>query len=110
MILHCVFCDLRADLGENALPALSGVLTDLEAFSLTLDGVRGFEAGPNRDFEGKSTSYDAGFVIRFADRTALEAYAIHPTHQALGARLVDLCCGGAAGIVVYDLEIGCEIG
>ena len=41
--------------------------------------------------------------IRFADRLALATYADHPTHKALGARLCDLCEGGAGGIMVADL-------
>ncbi|MBD8876212.1 Dabb family protein [Roseibium polysiphoniae] len=102
MILHCVFCNFRAD----SPPAeRSKVFQELQDFSVTLDGVLGFEFGPNLDFERKSQAYDEGFVIRFKDVSALEAYANHPVHRALGGRLCDLCEGGADGIVVFDLDV-----
>lgn len=103
MILHCVFCQFRDDAPEAARQE---VLDALRAFSLTLPGVEGFDAGPNRDFEQKSQGFAAGFVIRFASKAALDAYAVHPEHQRLGAALVALCEGGGDGIVVYDLELG----
>lgn len=103
MILHCVFCHFQDSAPEAARQA---VLEGLRAFSLSLPGVLGFEAGPNRDFEGKSPDYAAGFVIRFGSAAALQAYAVHPEHQRLGGELLALCVGGAAGIVVYDLDLG----
>lgn len=102
MILHCVFCQFDATAPEVARQE---VLEDLRTFSLTLPGVVSFDFGPNRDFEQKSQEFAAGFVIRFASKEALEAYAVHPEHQRLGGVLVSLCVGGAAGIVVYDLEV-----
>lgn len=101
MILHCVFCNFRVDAPEADRDA---VLVELRAFSLTLEGVSQFAHGPNRDFEKLSQDYDAGFVIHFRDAAALQAYAQHPTHQALGKRLVSLCEGGTAGLIVFDLE------
>lgn len=100
MILHCVFCTFRTDASQEQRQA---ILSDLARFSLALDGVLGFDHGPNADFEGKSPNVTDGFVIRFADRLALATYADHPTHKALGARLCDLCEGGAGGIMVMDL-------
>lgn len=100
MILHCVFCTFR---DRATSEQKTSVLTDLAAFSLTLDGVLGFDHGPNADFEGKSPQLTDGFVIRFRDRQALATYAENPTHKALGARLCDLCEGGADGIMVVDL-------
>ncbi|WP_371171420.1 Dabb family protein [Aliiroseovarius sp. 2305UL8-7] len=102
MILHSVYCDFRADAADAQR---NDVLEALAQFSEALEGVLGFDFGPNRDFEGKSARFDAGFVIRFADREAVEAYALHPTHQKLGARLCELCNGGAEGIMVFDLEV-----
>ncbi|QMU58211.1 MAG: Dabb family protein [Boseongicola sp.] len=102
MILHCVFCNFR---DEAPMLERIAVLQELAEFSRTLDGVVAFEFGPNLDFELKSPEYSDGFVIRFADITAAETYAGHPTHQALGMRLVGLCKGGADGIMVYDLNV-----
>ncbi len=101
MILHCVFCNFK---GVATQAQRNSVLSELADFALLLDGVLAFDFGPNRDFEGKSQGYSDGFVIRFADRAALETYAAHPTHIALGGRLCDICVGGADGITVFDLE------
>ncbi|WP_133488224.1 Dabb family protein [Aliiroseovarius marinus] len=101
MIIHCVFCQFRSD----ADPAETAeVLRDLAELCTDLPGVLSFEHGPNRDFEQKSQAFNAGFVIRFADQSALQHYADHPKHQALGQRLCQLCVGGADGIIVFDLE------
>jgi hypothetical protein len=35
----------------------------------------------------------------------LAAYDAHPDHKAAGARLVALCTGGVAGLMVFDLEV-----
>ncbi|SHH98890.1 Dabb family protein [Marivita hallyeonensis] len=101
MILHCVFCTFRPDVPSEKRRQ---ILSDLAAFSRTLNGVLGFDHGPNRDFEGKSPQVTDGFVIRFSETADLSAYAEHPTHKALGQRLCDLCVGGADGIMVVDLE------
>ncbi|MGJ8529150.1 Dabb family protein [Maritalea sp.] len=102
MILHCVFCDFRDDVDAAEQQA---ILSELSEFSRGLDGVEKFDFGPNRDFEQKSLAFNAGFVIHFSNKAALEAYAIHPTHQALGGRLCDLCNNGANGIIVFDLDV-----
>lgn len=101
MILHCVFFNFRQDVAPEAR---HDILQELARFSQTLDGVLSFDCGPNRDFEKKSQSYDSGFVIRFTTREALDTYAVHPTHQALGQQLCDLVQGGAEGIIVFDLD------
>ncbi len=100
MIIHCVFCNFRNDSTPTEQADVLGALAD---FARTLSGVVSFEHGANIDLECKSPDYDAGFVIRFEDQQALTAYAEHPTHQALGARLCDLCIGGADGIIVFDI-------
>lgn len=102
MILHCVFFSFRPDASE---PARRAVLDGLSKLCVTLDGALAFETGPNRDFERKSQAYRDGFVIRFSDPAALQAYAGHPTHKQLGGQLCDLCEGGSDGIIVFDLEV-----
>lgn len=101
MLIHCVFLNLKPDASQHELVA---VFKGLDALCQVLDGAKKFNAGPNVDIEMKSPDYDAGFVISFTDRAALSAYADHPTHKALGARLVALCNGGADGIMVFDLD------
>ncbi len=102
MILHSVFYTFRS---EVPAPRRAQIIGELAEFSQTLDGVLGFESGANRDFENKSSAYAEGFVVRFRDDSALHAYAVHPTHQQLGAQLCDLCIDGADGIIVFDLDV-----
>lgn len=101
MLLHCVFCALRADADPAELEA---VMAELAALQPEVEGFLDFRRGPNRDYEGKSPRHGHGFVIAFRDRAAHLAYDGHPRHKAAGGRLVALCEGGYEGIVVYDLE------
>ena len=101
MIRHCVMLRLRDKADRRELTAIIKGLADLVE---RLDGCSGFYAGPNLDFEDKSGDYPYGFTLDARDEAALAAYAVDPDHVALGARLVDLCEGGAEGIVVFDLE------
>lgn len=102
MLIHCVFCAIRADANRDTLPAVYAVLAGLVGQT---DGMISFDAGPNRDFEARSARFSDGFVIRFANRAAHLAYDAHPLHQAAGARLIELCAGGLDGIMVFDLQV-----
>ncbi len=102
MIAHIVMMRLAPghDAGE-----LAAVMDGLGQVVARLPGAIAFEHGPNRDFENLSPGWDAGFICRFADAAALAVYAADPTHKALGARLVALCAGGVAGLMVIDLDV-----
>ena len=102
MILHCVFCKFSS---EATAADQQAVLTELRDFALSLRRCISAEFGPNRDFEQKTQGFSHGLVLRFKEAEALAEYSEHPTHKALGARLCDLCEGGADGILVYDLEV-----
>ena len=102
MILHCVFCNFRDDVPRAAR---FGVMQDLRDLCAGFDGVLGFDFGTNLDFEKKSQDHGEGFIIRFADRAAVDVYAGNARHKELGGQLCDLCVGGADGIIVYDLEV-----
>ncbi|WP_439121721.1 Dabb family protein [Marivita sp.] len=97
MILHRVFYEFRADMPDDAGQA---ILSDLQQFNLTLEGVAGFNQGQDRNFDAKSQGVTDGFNIRFRDGKALDHYAVHPTHKIFGARLCDLCTGGAVGNMI----------
>ncbi|NDR55907.1 Dabb family protein [Aliiruegeria sabulilitoris] len=101
MIRHCVMLGLRDGFDAEELEA---VLDGLEGLVQRMPGSHRFAAGPNRDFENKTAGFPHGFTIDFDSRAALSAYAEHPEHRTLGARLVALC-GGAERIAVFDLEI-----
>lgn len=101
MIRHIVLLNLVQGFEPRELESVMERLASLVG---DISGFVAFSHGPNRDYENKSVDYPYGFVCDFTDRAALEAYANDPRHQALGARLVTLCTGGAAGIFVADIE------
>lgn len=103
MIRHCVMLRLAPKADRARLDRVMLSLGDLVE---KLDGCSNFCAGPNRDYEGKSPDIAYGFTLDADNAKALAAYAVHPQHQALGAKLVALCEGGPAGIIVYDIEVG----
>lgn len=103
MIAHCVFLNLSEDADTRELRDVMQGLADLKG---EVTGFAGFTAGPNLDFETKSPDFPWGFICYFETEASLKSYAANPTHKALGARLCDLCEGGANGIVVFDLEVG----
>lgn len=101
MIQHIVALKLRDGVGPDSLQDLMQELSDLVP---QIAGFAAFQHGPNLDREAKSPDFPYGFICTFDDDAALARYAEDARHQALGARLVALCHGGADGIVVYDLE------
>jgi len=102
MIRHCVFLNVRPD---HDPVEIASVFDGLAALCDGLANTSGFVAGPNRDFEGKSRGFASGFTIDFGDAEALQIYADHPEHKALGGRLVAQCTNGPAGIMVFDLDV-----
>lgn len=100
MIKHIVMLNLRPDHDAEELAA---IMAGLDA--LDIKGFTGFSHGPNHDIENKSPDYPYGFICNFKDLQGLHRYASNPDHGALGARLVALCCGGADGIMVMDLDV-----
>ncbi|WP_371158274.1 Dabb family protein [Jannaschia sp. 2305UL9-9] len=100
MILHCVFLNLR-----GPVSSIVGVVERLASFCEGFPGILAFDHGPNRDFEGKSSSHPYGFVVRFRAREDADRYAAHPEHLHIGRDLVAACVGGAEGILVYDLDV-----
>ena len=102
MIQHIVMLSLKGDVQPSVL---QDVMEGLTALRSGIPGFESFQHGPNADFEQKSVSYSYGFVCTFADIGALQAYADHPDHRLLGARLVAMCTDGADGIWVADIEV-----
>lgn len=100
MIQHVVMLNTRQDHDPAELTDVMVGLGELQ-----IDGFNGFQHGPNKDLELKSQDYPYGFICTFQDEAALRRYASNPDHQALGARLVALCNGGADGIMVMDLAV-----
>ena len=103
MIEHIVMMKLSKNHDTTELAAVMAGLADLMT---RLPGAGRFVLGPNRDFENLSPGFSAGFIGTFDSPAALATYADHPDHKALATRLVALCEGGVAGIMVFDLDTG----
>ena len=102
MIRHIVMLNLLSDYDPTEL---SAVMDGLARLGEVLPGFVGFEHGPNRDFEKKSVDYPYGFICTFESADDVSVYANDPRHQALGGRLVAMCNGGGAGIMVLDIDV-----
>lgn len=102
MIRHAVFCKIRTDVSDGELREVMQALDNLRDI---IDGMTGFEWGPNRDFEGKSVGFNIGFVCTFENADAHARYLSHPDHKTAGSRLVALCEGGGVGVMVFDLDV-----
>ena len=63
-----------------------------------IDGVLDFKVGP--DVVRSPRSYDAGLLVMFRDRAALDGYAVHPRHVPVAQLGRDL----SDSIIAVDFE------
>lgn len=78
MIEHLVLFKLRADAAPEKIDLL---LRNLLALRGRIPGILDASAGTN--VSDRSRGYTHAFVVRFADRAALDAYLPHPAHRAV---------------------------
>jgi len=102
MIRHCVFVKFRSDVDAAERAA---IYAGLNALVGQIDGLLSADFGPNISPEGQNKGFDDGFIMDLADAAARDRYLVDPAHKAAGARLVAALEGGAAGLVVFDLEV-----
>jgi len=102
MIRHIVLTRFKPETAEDEI---ADIYAALSALTDTLPGARGFTGGRSTSPERIERGYMHGFVIDFDSWTALKAYAEHPEHQALGARIVENAEGEIDGVLVLDLEV-----
>ncbi len=101
MVRHCVLLRFAAAVSHGDKDAIFQRLASLQS------AVPGFERivyGANSSVEALSQGFDDGFVIDFVDAAARDSYLVHPDHKSAGAALVAMLDGGAAGLVVFDLD------
>jgi quinol monooxygenase YgiN len=79
MIHHVVIWTLHDGADAPRFKAL------LDACARLVPGMLDFEVGIRT--QGLEANADVVLVSRFADRAALEAYLVHPAHQAVAAQL-----------------------
>jgi len=75
MLIHIVAWKYRADVPDDVREKHRAMLKALRDI---VPGIEDFAVGG--DFLNAHNSYDTGLFARFADRTALEAYTVHPEH------------------------------
>jgi hypothetical protein len=64
---------------EATPEAINTVLSELRKLKGKIPGIVDLSCGAN--FSDRAKDYTHGLVVRFTDRSALEAYAPHPEHQ-----------------------------
>jgi len=75
MLIHIVAWKYRADVPQDACEKHRSML---KALRNIVPGIEDFAVGP--DFLRAHNSYDTGLFARFQDRSALDAYTVHPEH------------------------------
>ncbi|MDK8172662.1 Dabb family protein [Curtobacterium citreum] len=92
MIHHVVSWTLREDLDRSAsIDRIRNLLTGLVG---TVDTIRSLEVVENVAYPGKNQ--DVAVVATFDDLVGLDAYQVHPDHQAAAAEIRGLVTSRAA--------------
>ena len=99
-VRHIVLCQMKPGVPEAEIDTL---WAELEALRAAVAGMGPVRAGPNHSPEDAGRGYTHAFTIDFESAAARDAYLVHPAHIAAGARLAQMCEGGAQGICVLDI-------
>ena len=102
MVRHIVLIKFLPSLDEAVI---DDIFAQLHAIGPHVAGTLSITTGHSESPEQIERGYMHGFVIDFADWSALAAYQAHPLHTALGARLVANAVGGLDGILVFDMPV-----
>lgn len=71
----------------------------LRSLAHEIGGIEDVSCGENASPEGLDQGYTLGFVVRFADAAARDAYLPHPAHVAV----IPLVQAVAEQVLVFDL-------
>ena len=99
MIEHLVLFKVRGDARPEDVEEM---LRRLDRLREEVPGILYLSCGTN--FSERSQGYTHGLVVRFPDRDALDAYQVHPLHQAVVAEAVRPTVE-PGGILALDYEI-----
>ena len=94
MIVHAVSFKYKA---ETTAAQRADHRAKLKALA-DIDGIVDFKVGP--DVVRSPRSYDAGLLVIFRDRAALDGYAVHPRHVPVAQLGRDL----SESIIAVDFE------
>lgn len=97
MIDHIVLLQPKPGLTESDVEAMRAVVTGLQQ---KIPGIAAIHWGPNTSPEGLGRGYEHGFVVRFVDAAARDAYLPHPEHVAIVPELTTR----TDSILVFDIE------
>jgi quinol monooxygenase YgiN len=97
MVEHVVLFKLKPEATEQQRRAM---LEGLRGLRQAVPGVVDLSCGTN--FSDRSQGHEIGLVVRFTDRSALEAYLPHPAHRAVVEQLIRPI---SDGVIVADYEI-----
>ncbi|WP_411033576.1 Dabb family protein [Shinella sp. BYT-45] len=102
MIRHCVFIRFKPTISTAYKAEL---FNEIDRLKDRLPGMLAVHIGVNvSPEEGMDKGFSDGFIVDFADSFSRDAYLEDAEHKLTGGRLVAAAEGGAAGILVYDLE------
>ena len=85
MVEHIVLLKLKSDVTSTQLDALPDALMKMMD---EIPGIESITAGSNNSPEGKSQDYSYGFIVRFTDEAARDAYLPHPFHQKVAGEKI----------------------
>ena len=82
MVEHIVLLKLKSEVTAAQLETLSDALFGMAG---EIPGIESITAGTNNSPEGKSQGYAYGFIVRFRDEAARDAYLPHPFHRRVAS-------------------------
>lgn len=96
MVEHVVLLKPKATVTDAAIADLwSGI----NGLATVIPGITEIQVGVNGSPEGLDRGFTLGFIVRFVDEAARDAYLPHPAHQAV----VPLVLAVADEVLVFDL-------
>lgn len=83
MIVHIVLFKWKE---ETAPEAIAEAMEALRGLKEKIPGIIDLSCGEN--FSERAKGYQHGLLVKFSDRSALEAYQPHPAHQEVVQNLI----------------------
>lgn len=96
-VLHVVLLDPAPAATDERLAELWDAIRGLQD---AIPGIVDVSCGPSSSPEGLEHGFTQGFVMRFADAAARDAYLPHPAHLAVVPLVQEL----SRRVLVFDLE------
>ena len=98
MVEHIVLLKLKSEATEQQIQTLTDALLKMAD---EIPGIEEISAGMNNSPEGKSEGFNYGFIVRFSNQEARDAYLPHPVHhQVAGEYLRPI----VDDVLVFDYE------